>query len=271
MDVIFQAKTYRDIVEQYLRGEDAQRRKGVSALAAKLKCHPTFIAKVLSGRGEFSVEQALAFCDCFTLSDFETQYFVDLVQRDRAGDKKTKLFFETKLQSMRETRLELSRRLGDNHKVQSEIRGEYYSSWIVQYVHIYCQLPGKHTVASIAQRARVSESVIEAAVQLLLKGGILSNENGRLRSVVDFIHLPRDSYLVANMHKEWRMKAASDVAQKQSENEIRFSGLMSIDKETAYKVKELLTLSLSELKTMVSSASSSEVFFLGIDFYEPCP
>ena len=75
--------------------------------------------------------------------------------------------------------------------------------------------------------------------------------------------------MVASLHQQWRLKVAGDVGQQSSSKAVHFSGLMSIDKACADKIRELLTNSISEIKPLVADASSKEVYFLGVDFYEP--
>lgn len=270
MNPVLQAKDYREVVEARLRsGGDPSRRRGVNALAQALRCHATFVAKVLAGRADFSMEQALGFADYFALTEFESQYFVDLVQVARAADARSKRFFEKRLEAMRAARLELSERLGGRMRPSSEVQSEYYASWIPQYIHIACQTEGQHTVKTLALRMRLPVSVVEADTRRLLSGGILREEQGYLQSAVDFMHLPRGSHLAASLHQQWRLKVASDVSRQDDANTLHFSGLMSIDKETSEKIRELLTASISDMKPLVAAARSQEVFYLGIDFYQP--
>lgn len=270
MESILQAKSYREVVESRLRGgSDRGRRKGVNALAAAIRCHPTFVAKVLSGRADFSMEQALGFAEFFSLPEFESQFFVELVQLARSADQRTKRFFEARVEAMRHARLELSQRLGGKVQPSPEIQSEYYTSWIPQFIHIKCQTEGRHTKKSLATDMQLSEDVVGEAVRRLLRGGILREDQGNLQSVVEFMHLPRQSHLVASLHQQWRIKVAGDVGRQRSGKAVHFSGLMSIDKSCAEKIRELLTASIASIKPIVAAAPSKGVYFLGVDFYEP--
>ncbi|MGE0174673.1 MAG: DUF4423 domain-containing protein [Oligoflexales bacterium] len=269
LESLLSAKNYREIIELLLHGSDGARRKGVTALAAAMRCHSTFIAKVLGGNADFSMEQALSFAEYFSFPDFESQFFVDLVQVSRAADQRTKRFFENRLETMRQARSELSQRLGGKNQPPAEIMAEYYGSWIPQYIHIACQTEGRHSVKSLAEKTQLSEAAVAGAVRLLVLGGLLEDNQGTLRSVVDFIHLPRQSYLISTMHQQWRLKAANDIGREKVNKAMHFSGLMSIDRITSEKIRELLTDTIANIKPAVASSKSDEVFFLGIDFYQP--
>lgn len=268
-DQILLAKSYRDVVEWHLHQTDGQRRRGVNALAGALRCHATFIAKVLSGRAEFSVEQALAFCDHVALSEFERQFFLELLQLERAADQRTKTFFAARVDSLRQARLEVTRRLGSKEIPMSEVQSEYYGSWIPQFIHILCQTEGKHSTASIAASMNLPLPVVENTVRALIEGGIIASQNGFLSSQMDFVHLPDKSNLITQMHQQWRLKTAADMSRQIASKSFHFSALMSIDRQTVDKIKAILSESILNVKSDVATAKSQEIYFIGVDFYKP--
>lgn len=269
MEQILLAKSYREIVESHLHQGDTQRRRGVNSLAAALRCHATFIAKVLAGRAEFSVEQALAFCDYVAFSEFESQFFLELLHLARAADQRTKKFFAERVDSLRKARLEVTSRLGSKEMTLSEVQQEYYKSWIPQFIHILCQTDGKHSVSSIAATMNLPLQVVEHVVRLLIKGEVLIQAQGHLRSQMDFVHLPDRSPLITQMHQQWRLKVAYDLAKEEINKAFHFSALMSIDKQSADKIKEIISESLLKVKSEVEKAPAQDVYFIGVDFYNP--
>lgn len=254
-------------MEDFLGGGPRTNRRGVSKLALHLKVHPTFIAKVLGEKADFSCEQAVSFCNYANFSAGDTEYFVDLLLRDRAGDPGTRAHFEERLCRQRELSENLKRRLDSSRDLTIEEQLEYYESWLPQAVHLLCQSTGRHTPASIALRLGIQPQQVENLTAKLIHMGLLVRRDGAFFSEVDFIHTGKDSPLVGRLHVNWRLKIISDLLIGKGSDGVHFSAVAAMSVATALQIRELLISSLESAKRSIATSPSETLQVLAIDFY----
>src|SRR5476649_2027297 len=70
-------------------------------IASHLNVHSTMISQVFGGDKNLSLEQACSLCEFLGLGDLETEFFVALVSRERAGSKSLKNLIDRRLDQLR--------------------------------------------------------------------------------------------------------------------------------------------------------------------------
>ena len=267
MSEIFSAKNYREIVELNLRSADGQNRRGVSKLAAHLKVHPTFISKMLDGNADFSMEQSVVFAQYANLSEAETEFFIDLVNHDRAGNTETKKFFAARLRRHLTERNNLHKRLRSSRSLEIADQVAYYDTWIPQAIHALCQTMGRHSAASIANHLRISKNAAIDAISKL-KDMELLRENGDFWVSTElFVHTGKDSPLINRLHLNWRQKTIQDLLSGHASDGLHFSGVASIDISTAEKIEALLVNCIQSTKSHIAASPSEKIYAISLDFY----
>lgn len=266
---VFKCSAYRDAVEQWLSHPQGGRPRGaIKALADVLKCHPTFIAHVLNGKADFSNEQALRFCRHFALTGDETDFFLDLLNRDRAGDTETRAYFQERLKFRLEERQNLQRRLRVQDALTSDQEAVYFKSWLTQAVHMSTLLPGPHTVASLAARLGAQLPAVEETVKNLVDMGFLQWEKGSLTCVRLMFHLGRSSPWIAKSHYNWRLKTAQTMMETPgSLPGVHYSSVFTLSEETVQEVRELILRHVEEARERIAPSPSERVYVYCIDFY----
>jgi len=267
---IFSIKEYRKVVEAYLDGPGQKRPRGaIKAVAQALKCHSTFIAHVLNGKADLSIEQGLRFCKHFQLDAEEKDYFVDLILKDKSGDTSTRNYFETRLKQKRDDRLNLKKRLKVKHTLTAEQESLYYRNWLTQAAHIYCQLEGNHTIESIAKALGVREDSVEQAVQSLIDLGFIEDRKGALVSIKDLFHLGKDSPSIRKSHYNWRLKTTDELMQASDKLPgTHYSSVVSTSIETAQEIRELILKHIEETPEKIIPSKSEKLYIYCLDFYQ---
>lgn len=77
-------------------------------------------------------------------------YLIDLVGLERAGDDRTKQFFQKRLEKQNKQREDLKDRWPKRNQSLQENELTYYGSGIIQVVHACLQLKSCKTIKSIA-------------------------------------------------------------------------------------------------------------------------
>jgi hypothetical protein len=256
-------------VRQLLSDKDGARPRGaIKSLAQALKCHSTFIAHVLSEKAEFSTEQGLRVCRHFGLDSDETAYFLDLLHRDRSGDTVAKAYFDELLNQRRADRQNLKKRLKVGSTLSDAQESTYYRNWLPPAVHMVCQLPGKHTAESIAERLAISRRAAERAIAELLELGILATERHGLVSAVDSIHLGKDSPFVNRSHRNWRHKTAEELDQTPASLPgLHYSAVVSLSEADAARLREIIMKHIEATRRVIIPSPAEELYVQCLDFY----
>ena len=266
MAQVYKATHYLQVIETFLRTGGGSNRRGISKLATQLKVHPTFIAKTLAGKANFSMEQALAFAAYAGLDADETEFFCDLLARDRAGDKATRAHFNRRLRRHLDQHANLKERLKSQRDLSLEQQVHYYHSWLPQAIHVYCQLPGKHSVASIAAALKINMDTAAQTTQRLVEIGLLAKRGENLHSTADFLHTGTEAVMVQRLHSNWRHKTITHLLDHPHSRGTHFSGVCSLS-AAVERIRALLIDALEESKQLIADADPETVYVLAMDFY----
>lgn len=266
---VWEFQNYRDYLVSKL-GPEGSRSGARKELAAAIQVHTTYVSQVLKGKAEFSLEQAESINTFFSHTEDEGEYFISLVLKDRAGSAKLKSRFESKIQKMREARLNISQRLNVENAISEKDREKFYSSAVYGAAHVLCSLPQYKNVQALSEALQLSRQRTAEIVEFLLRIGVLKTEKEQLFPGPKHVHLANDSEMVLKHHTNWRMHAISNL-QFLTKDDLHYSACLSISHEGAFLVKEAI---LETLKRVVEIVGKSEVetgYVLNFDFYKLIP
>lgn len=236
-------------------------------LAAAIQVHTTYVSQVLKGKAEFSLEQAELINSFFTHTEDEGEYFILLVLKDRSGSVKLRHRFESKIQTMRDDRLNISKRLQIDNQISEKDREKFYSSALYGAVHVLCSLPQYQEIPPLADALQLSRARTAEVVEFLVRIGLLVNEKGRLAPGTNRVHLANDSEMILKHHINWRMHSINKL-QFIDKEDLHYSAALSISNEGAFKVKEAILAALKETVSIVGSAPAETGYVLNFDFYK---
>ncbi len=264
---LFDAKTYLAYVEYRLTSPDEKKRGVVKQLAEHLRCHQSFISQVLTGRAEFNLDHAFGFCRFFQLDDDETAYFLDLHQRDRAGDKTTRAYFDKRLKERLERRNNLKLRWGLQDTLREELEAQYFQQWLVQAIHCALLIPELNTVTTISKYLKVNESEVVEILGKLEKIGLATHKGDQWQATQNSLHLGKESPHLKIFHANWRLKTMTHIYDKNLDNGLHFTALAAITAEDAKQIKELLIKALEKSRKAMLNSESKEIHVLCLDFF----
>jgi hypothetical protein len=264
---VYQAKTYRDYVRASLAGGEGGRRGAVKRLAEHLRCHSTYVSQVVSGKADLSVDQAMRFCGYCELPSDQTEYFLDLLQRDRAGTKEARAHFQTRIDRRLAELSDMKKRWQIAETLTAEQELKYYANWIPQAVHLYCQLPGSHTVESIAQALGLGTDKITKVIADLESLGYLGNGPRGWRSLRDTVHLGKDSEITARSHVHWRLKTIAELTERSRLPGTHYSSVITMNDKAAREIDALILQHIDATRSVILPAPSESLYVYCLDFY----
>lgn len=265
---VFEATDYQSFISHCLRSGAEKAPKGaVKKLSSFVKCHPSYIAQIVRGKSHFSNEQALRFCDYFKLEQDETEFFIDMLNRDRAATQEMRAHFQNRLDRQTQERLNIKRRWKDRDYLNPKREQEYFGNWLFQAVHALTQIPSHRSEENIAKTLKITKEQTVNILEHLKRYGLVKQSDSRWKSIKDTLHLGKDSPTIKNFHTNWRVKTASDIMLDPSLRGLHFSSLVTLSRETAMKIERLILDCLEEARKQTLKSKSECLYALIADFY----
>lgn len=263
---IFEFTDYKIFIKQTLRNRGTFGRGSMARLAEYISVHPTFISQVLSGSKDFLEEQALPISEFLGLNESEQEYFLILVQIERAGSKKLKDYFRKRRDHIRTSLQKIENRVQNYRTLTDAEKSRFYSNWQYSAVHLMSTLEGEVSFHQVCQRLKISPQKCRKIIDFLTQINLVVESNGTLSPGFQNTHLENDSDFVSQHHRNWRLKAIEKIESLTSE-ELMYSVNVSLSKEDFAKMKELLSATIIQFIKTVQTSPAEDIALLNVDFF----
>ena len=266
---VYEAKTYIEFLEKSLHsGLNIRPRGKVKAFAEKLQSHPTFVSQVLRQKAHLSHEQAVNTCIYFQLDQSESEFFIDLLNRDRAGSVGAKLHFQKIIDRKLAERKNFYQRTRLSSALTREQEVFYFSRWAAPVAHAAIHIPEFRNPEKLARALQWDSSSTLEALKILKKLKLAEEKNGAWNPTNSSIHISKDSPLTAVFHGNWRTKTAAGLMErKRTVEQTHFSSVFAITAEVAEEVREILLRNLEIIRTQMVDSEPEILYAFCMDFY----
>lgn len=264
---IFAAPTYREFVSESIKPKSGHSWGSVKRLAEVLKCHSTYVSQIIKGKSDMSLEQAVAFCDSLGLKPDEADHFLDLLNRDKAGSKQSRTYFQSRIDRRLKERRDLKARLTATDGLSLDLGVRYYNGWLPQVVHICTQTKGGDTAEGIARMLRLDLQKVEEILDELTEIGLIEFVEGKIRCLKDSVFIDKDSPLITRFHSNWRMRTVHEMLTSVKPSGTHYSSVLTMSADTARKLQELIFQHIRETRELVLPSPSEHVYSFCLDFY----
>lgn len=263
---VFEFEDYKTFLNAWIAARPKRGRGEFKRISELLRVHSTFISHVLKGDAHFSLEQAHEVAQYVGLSELESDYLLELVQRDRAGTHALKKRFNERIAALRKRALQLKERLpNQQNALTDEQKAIFYSSWHFSAIRLMATL-GQFEPREIRQKLGLSHKKMNDALAFLTECGICRlTHSGTLEAMPSLTHLGADSPHVWKHHQNWRTKAMERHFDLTDE-ELMYSSPLTISVKDMAKFRERIVKLIEELKEIVSNSEPSVVACLNIDW-----
>ncbi len=261
---IYGHKNYTDLLETWCQGP-----RGVGAksrLAVAAGCSPSWITRVLSGTVHLTPDQAYGISQGMLLSESETEYFLLLLDKERASTLALKKRIEKKLQALRQEALLLSPSLASEAVVAEQGAVAYYSSWIYPAIHTVCMIEGM-TILQLARILRLQEAVLAKGVSELKKMGILRAEGEFLIATSLNVHLPAEHVMTKTAHINWRAKTIN-FFQDGNESGLHYSAVHCLSQKDFAHIQGQLKEAIVSCRKQIQDSECETVAVFCVDWYQ---
>ena len=263
--MIFEFLNYRDYLKSKL-GEKGARTGQKKALSEHLKVHTTLVSQIVLGKAELSLEQAEGANAFFGHSPDESEYFMLLVLKQRAGTQALESRWKQKIDQMRSQYLNIGKRIEPEAEIDPRDQAKFYSSYLYGAIHALVSIKQFQTAEALAELLNRSLKDINERLAFLIKLGLVIEKNGRLSYGPQHIHLSSDSFLIKQHHNNWRLQAMQSL-EDPAKNDLHYSAALTLSREDAYKIKDSLIQNLQQNVKVISESKEEVAYVYCMDFF----
>jgi plasmid maintenance system antidote protein VapI len=265
---VFDHSDYRSYLRRWIDASPKGGRGQISRIAEAAGVHKTTLSQIFSGTKELSLEQAHRVTQYLGLARGETEYFLLLVEHERAGSAALKEVFRAQMEERKAARQQLSTRVTRSRELSSEERAIYYSNWIYSAVRNLTAIRSIRTPQAIARQLGLEPAHVHRVLEFLLKTGLSIEKSGEILPGPQMTHLEADSPLVARHHGNWRVKAMERHPVLRDKDELAYTAPMTLSQEDALKVRALLADVVEKTDQIVGPSPSEKLYCMALDWFE---
>jgi uncharacterized protein (TIGR02147 family) len=260
---------YKKFINEWILSLSKNGRGKYLEIATELNAHTTLVSQIFKGNRDLSMEQAFQICDYLGMNKVETDYFMLLVQKEKAGNHNLQRYYSEKIKEQQIELQDMKSRIKTKKTLSETDKALFYSNWFYSAIRLSTSVEGINTRDDIADFLDLPHKLVNQVVDFLVSVSLLFEDKGKLEFGPAITHLESKSPLIARHHANWRVKAM-ERHPKLSTDEFCFSGPLTIAEQDASKVRKKLTKVIEEVSEIVrKSEKVDKVYCINIDWFKP--
>lgn len=260
---VFEFSSYKQFMIYKLRTIGS--RGVLSRTAESMSCQTSYLSRVMNSKMQLTMDQAFLLTQIFKLPDSEKEYFLTLVEFERAGGFGYKESLKKKLQELKAKHESISEIVGKKKSIE-EVDGLYFSSWHWTAVHFLTSIPNYQTAIKISQRLQLPIVFVEDILKQLEGWGYVSHQNKQWKYKSGEFHLPKSNPFTIIHHNNWRNKAILDSQNLNSEG-LHYTNIQTASVKDIEKLKELFLDFIKECNYMLGPSQPEESIAICLDLF----
>lgn len=263
---VFEENSYKSYLKKILTSFGESR--GLRSQMAKfLGCQTGYVSQVLNAHVHFSLEHAYLITKFLKLGPEESEFFILLVSKEKAGSKGLEEHYTTRINEIREKRSQIKERIKVKGAMSKEARITYYSQWYYAAIHVAVTVKNLRTKDNIAKRLNLDGDLVSETLDFLESHDLVINEGGVYLPGNGRIHLEKKSPLVIKHHTNWRIEAIKSL-EKVNDKNLHYSGVISLSVKDGEKIKEMMLKMIEDMEVILKPSPEEEIFSISMDFFK---
>lgn len=270
MSKSFTIFTYNDYKKYFNAWVEQQPKSGYGEyrrVAQALHLSTTMVSQVFKADKHLSMEMAADLCDYLNLSDDEADYFLLLVEHQKAGSFKLRAKLERQIKKAQEKAAKLESKVKKDIELSDNDKTIYYSSWVFQAVRLLTDIDDFSDADEIAQRLNLPKNLIQKVIQFLLETNLCKREKSLLKMGPATTHIQAKSPMVSRHHLNWRLRGHQQMIFNDEKN-FFVTAPMVLSQEVAEKLRQELPQLVQSIISEIGPSKSEVVRCLNIDYFE---
>jgi len=256
------------LLTSFIRLQPRRGRGLVKELALELGVASPQVSQFLSAQKIPTVDQAFRIAKFFHWTEIERDYFITLVESERAQYHEAKSYFSKKLQRLREDSLHLKTSVTEVNELEDVIKARFYSSWIYSAIRLFCSIGEGRRYEEILATFPESAAEIDAILEFLIENHLIKKVGIHYYMGLQKTFVAKGSPYLRSHHTNWRLRAIES-CNFISDDELIFTSPMSISKKGFERFRKELQAFIKTLYAdLPQLGDAEELVCLNIDFFK---
>lgn len=268
MTRIYEFVNYKKYVEKWLENQPKRGHGYFAKMAESLGISAVLVSQIFNGTKNLSPEHALLLADFLSLNLDEQNYFLLLVNYERAGSHRLQQHLLTEIKKIQKQKMEsLKEVVATDIQLSEADKAIFYSSWLYSAIRLQTSIDGFQTVDSLVKRFQIPKEEILAKLQFLVEKNLCVQRPDGYRMGPQRTHLESTSPYVRARQVSWRVKGFEKMELPKS-SQLFYTAPMSISENDLKEVRKKLTEFISELNSKMVQEHPEKLACLNIDLFE---
>ncbi len=263
--ILFEYNDYKKYINDWINEQPNHGHGLLRQISLHLRVNSVVMSQVFRGDRDLTLEQALELCLYIGLTDIERDYFLLLVQKDRAGSDKLKKVLQIQIENLAASALSLKNRI-KHQKFSDEDKSIFYSQWFYSAIRLGTSMPNLNNIGSIAEYLNLDRILVSKVITFLLKNKlILENQNG-FSMGPQVTHVGHDSPFVNRHHTNWRIQSLKAM-EKNKDTDLFYTGPMALSNKMTKEIHQTIIEVIEKTTKKVAASDSETLRCLNIDWF----
>lgn len=237
-------------------------------LAHALKCHSAYVSLVMNKDANLSLEQAEDVVEFLELTPPEGDFFILLVQLERAGTSKLRQRWMKRIQELRNEQSQLSKRVSGANVLDEATQARYYSRWHYAAVHMAVTIPALQTRRVLRQYLGLANEQLDEALEFLEKAALIRKDGNIFVTGNARVFLKSDSPFINRHHANLR-ECVNQFLGCEDRSALHYSTFFSLSRSDYQRIRERLLEVIEEVRSVVRPSPEEELAVLTLDWFVP--
>lgn len=262
---IFNHNSYRAVIKEFIKN-NKNIRGYHSNLAKAAGCSKSYLSQTLNSHIQLTADHAYGIASLWQLNEDETEYFLALIQYERASSLQLKKYYEKKMNKLKNKNQNLKRIIKSTENISNDLQMNYYSSWLYPSLHVLVSIPEFQTEQNISREMKLPIDHIHKLLIDLEQMGYIKKVDGKWLMTNKSIHAPEESLVCKFNHINWRQKTIINIQEK-NDGGIHYTGVHSVSKKDYEIIKNMLVEAIQNIRNIITPSPEEELVCLLCDFY----
>lgn len=263
---VFNFIDYKEFVRKKLKAITNKGYGQYSRIAKHLNIHTSMVSQIFKGSKHLTFEQACGICNFFGFTEIETDYFVALVQLDRAGTNEARQKCQRDIARLKTKSEMLKNRLSKDVILREEDNAFFYSQWFYTATKLITSIPGYNSAEIISKKLGIPLVQINKVLEFLLSVGLCVETNDKIKPGPANTHLGADSPLVGRHHQNWRIKGFEKMGLI-NPNELFLTMPATLSEKDVLLLRQKIIDFIDEFVKVIDISKSETLYCLNIDWF----
>lgn len=264
---IFEFKNYKEYVDFWVKSKPKDGHGQYKKIADALGMSTVMISQIFSSDRHVSVEHAYELAEYLGLNDLEKEYFLALVQFERAGSFKLQNHFKNLIKQILLKSKDLKKLLPQDAELTDAEKATFHSNWYYSAIRLLTSIEGYKSIDAISEHLQINKSVVSNVIQFLLQHGLCLEKDGEYKLGPNRTHLEADSPYIKTRQMSWRVKGFEKMDNKNPE-QLFLTAPMSVSQDQYEKLRARISEIMTDLSKSVVKEKPEKLICLNVDLFE---